>query len=218
MILNNIFILTNVYGIWEDIEMVYVFLAEGFEEVEALTAVDVLRRAGVEVKSVLVPAGDCGGRVVIGAHGISVNADIYFDEADFDACEMIVLPGGMPGTLNLAKHAGLAEQIRHFAEGAVENEAGASGGAGTKYLAAICAAPMIPGEMGLFDGKMATIYPGMEEHLKGALLMKNRVVVDGNIVTSKGPGTAMEFAVELAAILKGKETAESLMEDLLMGR
>lgn len=203
--------------------MVYVFLAEGFEEVEALTAVDVLRRAGVEVKSVLVPAGDCsacgngaagGGRVVIGAHGISVNADICFDEADFDACEMIVLPGGMPGTLNLAKHAGLAEQVRRFAE----SGAGASGGVGMKYLAAICAAPMIPGEMGLLDGKMATIYPGMEEHLKGALLMKNRVVVDGNIVTSKGPGTAMEFAVELAAILKGKETAESLMEDLLMGR
>lgn len=198
--------------------MVYVFLAEGFEEVEALTAVDVLRRAGVEVKSVLVPAGDCGGRAVSGAHGISVNADICFDEADFDACEMIVLPGGMPGTLNLAKHAGLAEQVKRFAEGAAENEAGASGGAGTKYLAAICAAPMIPGELGLLDGKMATIYPGMEEHLKGALLMKNCVVVDGNIVTSKGPGTAMEFAVELAAILKGKETAESLMEDLLMGR
>lgn len=214
--------------------MVYVFLAEGFEEVEALTAVDVLRRAGVETKSVLVPAGDCGAcgngaagggsesfgsdgcgcRAVSGAHGISVNADICFDEADFDACEMIVLPGGMPGTLNLAKHAGLAEQVRRFAE----SGAGASGGVGMKYLAAICAAPMIPGEMGLLDGKMATIYPGMEEHLKGALLMKNRVVVDGNIVTSKGPGTAMEFAVELAAILKGKETAESLMEDLLMGR
>ena len=207
----------------EKTEMVYVFLAEGFEEVEALTAVDVLRRAGVEVKSVLVPADDCGAcrnsaagggsesfsgdgcKSVSGAHGISVNADICFDEADFDACEMIVLPGGMPGTLNLAKHEGLAEQVRRFAES-------------EKYLAAICAAPMIPGEMGLLDGKMATIYPGMEEHLKGALLMKNRVVVDGNIVTSKGPGTAMEFAVELAAILKGKETAESLMEDLLMGR
>ena len=77
---------------------------------------------------------------------------------------------------------------------------------------------MIPGELGLLKGKMATIYPGMEEHLKEALLMKNRVVVDGNIITSKGPGTAMEFAVELAAILKGKETAEALMEDLLMGR
>lgn len=215
--------------------MVYVFLAEGFEEVEALTVVDVLRRAGAEVQSVLVPIcgesascggtgadkrggfgnaadgsaeGDCAAKAVCGAHGICVNADIMFDEADFDACEMIVLPGGMPGTLNLAKHKGLAEQVRIFAE---------SGDKG-KYLAAICAAPMIPGELGLLKGKMATIYPGMEEHLKEALLMKNRVVVDGNIITSKGPGTAMEFAVELAAILKGKETAEKLMEDLLMGR
>ncbi|MCI8630653.1 MAG: DJ-1/PfpI family protein, partial [Firmicutes bacterium] len=152
--------------------------------------------------------GSCVSKAVCGAHGISVNADIMFEEADFDSCEMIVLPGGMPGTLNLAKHEGLAEQVKQFAVGAADG----------KYLAAICAAPMIPGELGLLDGKMATIYPGMEEHLKGALIMKNRVVADGNIITSKGPGTAMEFAVELAAILKGKGIAEDLMEDLLMGR
>ena len=187
--------------------MILVHLAEGFEEVEAVTVLDILRRAGLDARFVSL-AGEENGKRVRGAHGITLEADFLFAEADYQDCEMIVLPGGMPGTLNLAKHKGLAEQVRIFAE---------SGDKG-KYLAAICAAPMIPGELGLLKGKMATIYPGMEEHLKEALLMKNRVVVDGNIITSKGPGTAMEFAVELAAILKGKETAEKLMEDLLMGR
>jgi len=110
--------------------MVYVFLAEGFEEVEALTAVDVLRRAGVSVQSVLVTdscgcagsTGSCVSKAVCGAHGISVNADIMFEEADFDSCEMIVLPGGMPGTLNLAKHEGLAEQVKQFAVGAADGK------------------------------------------------------------------------------------------------
>lgn len=189
--------------------MVYVFLAEGFEEIEALTVVDVLRRAGVEtysVKAAMQDSADTQELWVTGAHGMTVLADRSFDAVDPDACRMIVLPGGMPGTLHLKEHAGVTELIRKFAE---------SEG---KYIAAICAAPMVLGELGILENRRATIYPGMEDSLKGAFIMKNRVVVDEEIITSQGPGTAMEFAVELAAILKGKENAEELMRDLVMGR
>ena len=185
--------------------MVYVFLAEGFEEIEALTPVDVLRRAGIE--AALVSISEDGSKVVTGTHGIKVTADLTFDEACFDSCEMLVLPGGLPGAENLGKHKGLCEKLKEFAE------AGEEGG---KYVAAICAAPMVLGRLGILEGKMSTIYPGMEEELKGGIPMKNRVVVDGNIITSKGPGTAMEFSVELAGILKDKLTATTLAFDLLM--
>ena len=189
--------------------MVYVFLAEGFEEVEALTVIDVLRRAGVVTYSVKAASQEStadSALLVTGAHGITVLADRSFDSIDSYACRMIVLPGGMPGTRHLKEHAGLVRLIRKFAE--TEG----------KYIAAICAAPMVLGELGILEGRRATIYPGMEDSLKGAFAMKNRVVVDDQVITSKGPGTAMEFAVELAAILKGKEKAEELMQDLVMGR
>lgn len=191
--------------------MVYVFLAEGFEEIEAVTILDVLRRGGVETFSVAVPSGNCepcegGCRGVEGAHGIRIRADLAYEEADFEKCEMIVLPGGMPGTSNLAAHTGLREQIKDSA----------SGGGPVRYLAAICAAPMIPGQMGLLEGKKAVIYPGMEGYLKGAVCTGKRVERDGNIMTSQGPGTAMEFAIELIAVLKGKERAEAVRNDLLM--
>ena len=205
--------------------MVYVFLADGFEEIEALTVIDVLRRAEIETYSVaawkeekntVCTEGSCscnielsrGSLEVTGAHGITVKADLSFDSADFDACRMIVLPGGMAGTLNLQEHAGLASEIKRFA---------AASGSEEKYVAAICAAPMVLGALGILRGTRATIYPGMEEYLTDAVPMKNRVVVDGNLITSKGPGTAMEFAVELAAVLKGKKTAEDLISDLVMG-
>ena len=184
--------------------MVYVFLAEGFEEIEAIAPVDVLRRVGIDAKHVSVVKGE---KVVTGAHGIKVTADLTFEEADFDNCRMLVLPGGLPGATNLLAHEGLCEKVKEFA---------AAGEEGAKYVAAICAAPLVFGALGILEGKMATIYPGMEEELKGAIPMKNRVVVDGNIITSKGPGTALEFAVELAGILKDKLAMATLTFDMIM--
>ncbi|MBQ2748124.1 MAG: DJ-1/PfpI family protein [Firmicutes bacterium] len=184
--------------------MVYVFLAEGFEEMEAITPVDVLRRVDIPAYLVSTIPGE---KTVTGAHGIKITADLCFEEADFDACNMIILPGGLPGATNLGAHEELCGKIKAFA---------AAGEEGGKYVAAICAAPMVLGALGVLEGKMATIYPGMEEELKGAIPMKNRVVVDGNIITSKGPGTAMEFAVEIAGVLKDKLTMATLTFDLIM--
>lgn len=179
--------------------MIYVHLAEGFEEVEALTIVDVLRRAGEDAKTVSIT----GERQVTGTHGIPVIADILYEEADYDKCKMIVLPGGLPGAANLEAHEGLAAHIRCFAEDPA------------KKLAAICAAPMAFGTHGVIWGKRATIYPGMEERLTGAEATGDAVTVDGNIITGKGPAYAMEFALALVKELKGKAAADKVAEGLL---
>lgn len=178
--------------------MIYVHLADGFEEIEALTIVDLLRRAELEVQTVSIT----GSRRVMGTHGVPVEADILFEETDYESCEMIVLPGGMPGAANLGNHEGLTNHIRCFAQNG-------------KYLAAICAAPMVFGALGLLEGKKAVIYPGMEAHLRGAQPQEAPVAVDGTIITSKGPATAMPFAIRLVEILKGKASADKLAEDLL---
>ena len=178
--------------------MVYVHFAEGFEEIEAITIVDVLRRADIETASVSVT----GEKAVNGGHGIQVYVDILFEDADYDGCGMIVLPGGGTGTDNLLAHKGLAAQIMAF------NESG-------KYLAAICAAPKVFGKLGVLKGKKATIYPGMEEHLAGAKSTGGRIVVDGNVITSKGPGTALEFSLALVSILKDKEEAARLRKSMI---
>lgn len=170
--------------------MVYLFLADGFEEIEALTPVDVLRRAGIEVKTVSVGES----KTVRGAHDIRVSADISVGEVDPDAAEMYVLPGGMPGTNNLYDCAGLRKLI--------------SDGAGSgKYIAAICAAPSILGRMGLLRGRKATCYPGFEKYLDGAEYTGAPVERDGNIITARGMGVALEFSLELCAALKDRETA-----------
>lgn len=178
--------------------MIYVHLADGFEEIEALTIVDLLRRAGLETQTVSIT----GSRRVMGTHDVPVEADILFEETDYENCEMIVLPGGMPGAANLESHEGLTKHIRCFAENG-------------KYLAAICAAPMVFGSLGILEGKKATIYPGMEGRLKGAQSQKDPVVADGNILTSRGPATAMPFAIKLVETLKGKKAADELASDLL---
>ena len=178
--------------------MVFIHLAEGFEEVEALTAVDVLRRAGVDAKTVSVT----GNKMVTGTHGIPVEADLLFEEADYVSCEMIVLPGGLPGATNLGSHAGLTDQIKAFA-------------AAGKKVAAICAAPMVLSQCGILEGKEATIYPGMEEELAGAKATGANVTVCGNIITGKGPALAMEFALALTEALKGKEVREEVAGGLL---
>lgn len=178
--------------------MVYVFLAHGFEEIEALTAVDLMRRADIQVKTVSI----MGEKLVYGAHGIGVEADILFMEANFKQCEMLVFPGGMPGTTNLCNHKDLIEEVQAFSKTG-------------KTVAAICAAPMVLAKAGLFDGHEATIYPGMEEELVGAVPTEGNVVKSGNLITSKGPGTAMDFALALIADRKGEAKALEIKEELI---
>ncbi len=178
--------------------MVFVHLAEGFEEVEALTVVDVLRRGQVEVRTVSVT----GEKVVNGSHGIPVCADILFEEADYEDCQMIVLPGGMPGAANLRDHRGLCDRIRAFRE---------SG----KGIAAICAAPMVLGSCGILEGGRATIYPGMEDELTGAEATGEDVTVWENIITGKGPGLAMAFALKVLETIRGRQVRDQVAEGLL---
>lgn len=176
---------------------VYVFLAEGFEEMEAVTPTDLLRRIGVDAKLVSVT----GSRAVTGAHGVTYQADLLFEEIEADA-DMLILPGGMPGTTNLQAHEGLTQLLCR------QNAA-------HKWVCAICAAPMVLGALGILQGRHATIYPGMEAHLIGATPLTDEVVVDGNIVTSRAPGTAIPFALTLAELLTDEKTAAALTEDLV---
>ena len=175
---------------------VNVYLADGFEEVEGLTVVDLLRRAGIETDMVSI----MGRKEITGARKIPVLADKLFEEQDDP--DVIVLPGGMPGTLHLKAHEGLADLIR---------KADKEG----KLLAAICAAPTIYGEMGLLEGKNATCYPGMEDKLLGANWQEQPVVVDGIFVTRRGVGTAIAYAHTLVTILKVEETAKSLANSIV---
>lgn len=179
--------------------MVLIHLATGFEEVEALTAADLLRRAGIECRLVSVT----GDRIVEGAHGIRVEADSLFEEADYDRCGMIVLPGGLPGAYGLRDHEGLGKQILRFA-------------AEDRPLAAICAAPLVFGHYNVLKGRKATIYPGMEDCLTGGIAVDRPVVRDGNLITGQGPALAMEFALELVSFLKGEQTAADMRKDLLL--
>ena len=178
--------------------MVYVHLAEGFEEIEALTAVDLLRRADIGVETVSVT----GRLPVTGAHGVKVVADILFEDAVYSECELLALPGGMPGASNLAAHEGLCEKILSF-----YNQ--------KKWLAAICAAPLVLGRAGVLEGKKATCYPGFEDELKGAELSEEAVVVCDGVITSRGPATAMAFALAIIEALKGKGAAAAIAEGLL---
>ncbi|MGN0659978.1 MAG: DJ-1 family glyoxalase III [Emergencia sp.] len=180
--------------------MVYVFLATGFEEIEALTAVDLLRRADIQVKTVSIMEE----RMVYGAHGVGVEADILFHQGDYAKAAMLVLPGGMPGTVNLCNHRELNEELTDFYR---------SG----RPVAAICAAPMVLARAGILKGHQATIYTGMEDELAGAEHGEGNVVISGNVITSKGPGTAMEFALSLIRVLKGEPAAAEVAAGLLYG-
>ena len=178
---------------------VYVHLAEGFEEIEALTVVDVLRRAGIDVQTVSVT----GKKEVAGSHQVKVVTDLLFEDADYSRAGMIVLPGGMPGTVNLEKHEGLRGKIIEF------NDKG-------KWLAAICAAPSVLGKLGLLGGKTATCYPGFEKYLSGAKTSENPVEVSGNVITSRGPVRAVYFALEIVRAIKGQEVAKMLDEGMMV--
>ena len=178
--------------------MVYVILANGFEEIEALCAVDVLRRAGAEVKAVGIT-----GRVAMGAHGIPVTCDTVFSELEEDMTpELLVLPGGMPGADNIDLFEGTDGLIKKTLEG---------GG----YVGAICAAPLVLGKRGLLKGRRAVCFPGFEKYLTGAHITDSDVVRDGQFVTSKCMGTALPFAVELVSCLYGKEKAEKVRASVM---
>ena len=179
--------------------MIYVHFAEGTEEIEFVTIIDLLRRSSLDAVSVSIT----GKTKVTGAHGIIIETDTTFEEANYDDCDMIVLPGGMPGTLHMAEHSGLTDMIKSF------NEKGRS-------LAAICAAPMVFAGCGILSGKKAVIYPGMEEYLGEAEVSDKRVQTDGNIITSQGPGTAMEFALEIIRTVKGSAASDEIKKELLM--
>lgn len=179
---------------------VHIHLAEGFEEIEALAVADVLRRAHVDVYLVSVT----GDSFVKGAHDITVKADLLFDDIDYDNSDMIILPGGMPGTTNLYEHQGLKDRILEFDK---QN----------KWIGAICAAPgVILGGLEIFKGRRATSYPGFDKKMPDASYSEDKVVKDGNIITSRGPGTAILFALEIVKNLVGEKEAENLEKSMIV--
>ncbi len=173
--------------------MVYVFLANGLEEIEALTPIDILRRAGVDVTTVAVGGSDS----VIGSHKIQISADIPDSLYRDSKPDMIILPGGMPGASNLDNSNVVDAALK------AANRTGA-------YICAICAAPMVLGKRGLLEGKNVTCYPGFEKYLYGAKLTDKSVVRDGNVITAKGMGVALDFSLELVTALCGKDKADEL--------
>lgn len=175
-----------------------VFFGTGYEEIEALTVVDILRRAGVETSMVSVT----GERNVTGSHSISVAMDAVLSEVDFGSLDVIVLPGGMPGTTNLEACEALMVQVDSFME---EN----------RIIAAICAAPSILGHRGHLQGRRACSFPNFESHLEGAEVMEEPAVIDGNVVTGRGMGAAVPFALAVLEKLQGKETAEKMAENIM---
>lgn len=180
-----------------EMKPIFLFLITGFEEIEALATVDVMRRAGLDVKTVSLT----GERVVMGSHGVPVTADMLFEDGSFDAAEMLVLPGGTPA---FNEHEGVKKAIADFY---------AKGG----KVAAICASPMVLGGLGILKGRKATCYPGFEKYLDGAELCTDRaVVIDGNVVTGKGPGLTLDFALTLVEILAGKAKRDEVAAQLLV--
>ena len=177
---------------------VYVFLAEGFEEVEALTVVDYLRRAEIKVDMISIT----GEINVKGAHDIVVKADALFEELHEEA-DMLVLPGGMPGTLYLKEHEGLRELLVKY-----NNE--------NRYISAICAAPTVFGYNGFLKERSAVCYPGMEGELDCKNTPDEKVVTDKNITTSKGPGTAVFFALRLIGLLQGEDMENKIRKSIII--
>ena len=173
--------------------MVYVMLADGFEEVEAIEPIDILRRGGVEVQTVGVK-----GKTVTGAHGISVTADIEISEVDMESMDLLMLPGGAGHEIldaSNAVHALISYAVTHGI-----------------YISAICAAPSILGKKLILEGKRATCFPGYEKYLYGADIIGEKAVVDGKIITGKGAGAAADFGFAMLEILKDKETADKIKE------
>lgn len=168
--------------------MLYLFLADGFEEVEAIAALDVIRRAGIKVKTVGVT-----GEFVCGTHDIEVKADCT--EIDYDDIDGVILPGGMPGTLNLQKSETVNSALKYCRDNG-------------KLMAAICAAPMILGELGYLDGRSAVCFPGFEDSLADSDIKSDVVVTDGNFITAKGAGAALEFGAAIVDYIAPSEPSK----------
>ena len=176
----------------------YLFLADGCEEIEALTPVDLLRRAGIEVTTVSI-----SDRLeVTGSHRIGMRADVLFGDQDFSDADFLILPGGMPGTKYLGAHEGLCTLLKDAAKKEI-------------WICAICAAPSILGDLGLLEGREATCYPGMEPRLTGARTLLKEVVRSGRFITSRGMGTAIPFALEIVSVLESAEQAEALGKNVV---
>lgn len=177
---------------------VFIFLANGHEEIEALTVVDILRRASIDIETVSIEAT----KEITSAHKITLFADKLFSEIDFSEADMLVLPGGMPGTKNLENYVPLMEKVEEFANAG-------------KNIAAICAAPTILGKKGILKGKRACCYLNMESDLLDAIVEYNNVSVDGNIITSRGMGTAIDFSLAIVEKLIDKETADKISKAIV---
>ena len=192
------------YGGGMEIFMLYMFLANGFEETEAIGCLDVLRRAEIDVKTVGV-----GGKEITGSHGVCVRADVCIDEISLEGLEGVILPGGMPGTTNLQADENVINAVKHCAKQG-------------KLIAAICAAPMILGQLGILEGRIAVCYPGFEEHLKGARVDADAfVAIDGNVITGRGAGASMLFGARIADWFKagaGQEILDQMQHPLCENR
>ncbi len=178
--------------------MVYVFLANGFEEIEALAVVDIFRRGGIDIKTVSVT----GSEFATTSHNITIKTDLKIEDANLADAELIVLPGGMPGATNLNEHDGVRTALLGQA-------------AKGKRIAAICAAPMVLGGLGLLKGRRATCYPGFEKYLDGATYTAELVTTDGNITTGRGPAATLPFAYSLLEAFIGKEATNDIRNGMI---
>lgn len=176
--------------------MIYAFFANGFEEVEAITSVDVIRRAGIDIATVGI-----GSKNITGSHGITVVCDLDETQADFDNFDGVLLPGGMPGTLNLEK----SSTVNKFLDKAFETD---------KLICAICAAPSILGHKNMLIGRRAVCFPGFESELNGAVVTDSYVETDGNLITAKGMGSAVDFGLAVVEAIMGSATAVNLKASL----
>ncbi len=188
----------------EEIFMIYCILADGFEEIEALTPIDMLRRAGLTVTTLTLRGNGMSG-FAHGVHRIAVMGDAVLTEHVQNDIEMLILPGGMPGAKNIDESPEADKWIRAAAEQGA-------------YLCAICAAPMILGKRGLLDGHRAVCYPGFEQYLTGAKVEYGAIAVDGHRITACGMGAAMQFGAALIAAMKGEEAARNVWTSILADR
>ena len=177
---------------------VYEFLANGFEEIEALAPVDILHRGGIEVKTVSIT----GSEYAESSHGVTVKADLVFEKAsDFSDADLLLLPGGMPGATNLNEHQGVRKALLHQFE---------SG----KHVGAICAGPMVLGSLGIVKGKKATCYPGFQKYLTGATYTAKLVEHDGNVITGEGPAATLPYAYHILSYFIGKEKTREIEQGM----
>lgn len=178
--------------------MLHIFIADGFEEIEALTVVDVLRRCGLELQTVSVT----GTRLIKGAHDIPIMVDTVFRKGEIDKSDGLILPGGMPGAKNLFLHEGLRKALVNHSEKRT-------------LIAAICAAPMVLGRHNLLEGRRATCYPGFEEHLRGAEIINVGICEDDNLITAQGPAFASDFAFAIASRFVDSATLAQVKDGML---